>query len=88
MWVSRGQALGATHLGSNAAKKQFRDRLRQIMKQASWSDDKVVAGLEELEAIVPSAESIVKEIWVGVGMGPSVHGSIVTGMGGLAVWCL
>ena len=81
--------MGATHLGSHAAKKQFRDRFRQIMKQASWSDDEVVAGLEELEAIVASAESILKEIksWVGVGMGSSVHGSIVTGVG-LVVGCL
>ena len=40
-------------------------RFRQIMKQACWSDDDIVAGLEELEVVVPSAESILKEIgWV------------------------
>ena len=67
-WVHGGggvHARGATHLGSNVAKKTFRDRFRQIMKQACWSDDDVIAGLQEVEDIVPSAESIVKEIvWV------------------------
>ena len=49
------------------------------MQQASWAEDEIAAGLDEIEAIVPSAECIVKEILVGV------PGSIVTGMGGLVI---
>ena len=57
--------MGATHLGSKAAKKTFRDRFRQIMKQECWSHDDIAAGVEELEVVAPSAESILKDIgWV------------------------
>ena len=76
------QAMGATHLGSNAAKKTFRDRFRLIMTQAGWSDTDIMAGLQELEAVVPSAESIVKEIgWVLTCVSVWGHACIATGMG-------
>ena len=68
MWCVCGGLVehkGATHRGSSAAKKTFRDRFRQIMKQAGWSEDNATTGLQELEDILPHAEHLVKDIVCG-----------------------